>query len=475
MDEKDRQINSTRVFMGAIGALKVAMDEDGQEEAPDTILSVTNHEKGAEDGILTAAALRMTEISIKQFCSMLALLLPDASETNDETSKLLEYVSASLDNDVIFTCKTADAPETVSAILAEVSKPEYKSVKAAELMQKYEDKRRQWDEFILRAEYPDLYPFLMAELKKKQYRGILREYDLEKLPATNSKYNSLWQQAKGQANAAKRRAEGTQTPKQKAEAAGAITTSVANLTFPSSEALQTALSRAHVERLPGLSGDAPANTFDCFGRLFPNSDAVSQLEEINRIRSGLLGYFLSIVDETQNEPGDSTFKIYAPQFARDIKLDPRNRLPLQYADKEKAALPLQIRKDTGDKEYSELLRGAILELTAEFESLIGTMPNGDRYRVLSFQNYDADSRTLTYSSPFLFKIHDESQPTKSREARAVNKLIHSSAANESPRDLEVVTAILGGLRRQGHDKPDNRRKEERQNRHIQHEVFDAHQ
>ena len=452
MDEKDRQINSTRVFMGAIGALKVAMDEDGQEEAPDTILSVINHEKGAEDGVLTAAALRMTEISIKQFCSMLALLLPDASETNDEASKLLEYVSASLDNDVIFTCKTADAPETVSAILAEVSKPEYKSVKAAELMQKYEDKRRQWDEFILRAEYPDLYPFLMAELKKKQYRGILREYDLEKLPATNSKYNSLWQQAKGQANAAKRRTEGTQTPKQKAEAAGAITTSIGNLTFPSNEELRTMLSIAQFERLPGLSGESPENTFDNLGRLYPMSDAVDKLEKINTLRLGILAYFLSIISETQNEPGDSTFKFYAASAARDIKLDPRHQLPLQSANKEEKFYAPQTQNKPESKSYDELVKDAIMELTADAESLVGILPNGYMYRALSFQKYDAESKVFTYSSPLLFKLNDMTHPQNSRAARAVNRLIHSSAANDPPAALELTQAIFSGLLERGTNK-----------------------
>lgn len=436
---------------GVIGTIRLEPDKT-PGRAPESLLSVGIHAaKDPDPGITITGTIRLEESGIRQFCAMVAgmisSILPDEAEAYPA---LLSRLSVTLDDQrTILSCKTSEAAGIAGVLMAESANPDLKSVKAAEALNRDESGRCQWDEIVLKVTDPELFPFLMAELQKEQYKGHIDRESLEQLPASNKRYKSLWQQAKGQANIARRKASKAQTPKQKADAAGAITTSIANLTMPSSKELQTVLSRAYIERLPGLSKDGPANTFDCFGRLYPHSDAASQLEEIERIRSSILGYFLSVIDETQNDPGDSTFKLYAPQFARDIKLDPRNRLPVQYANKEKSAFPVQIRNDPGEKEYSELLRGAIMELTADFESMIGALPNGDRYRVLSFQEYDAEARIFTFSAPFLFKLHDLAKPEKSREARAVNRIIHSSAAKDDPAAFELANAIIIALLRRG--------------------------
>ena len=447
---------------GVIGTIRLEPDKT-PGRAPESLLSVGIHAaKDPDPGITVTGTIRLEESGIRQFCAMVAgmisSILPDEAES---CPALLSRLSVTLDDQrTILSCKTSEAAGIAGALMAESANPDLKSVKAAEALNRDESGRCQWDEIALKVTDPELFPFLMAELKKKQYQGHIDRESLKQLPATNKKYRSLWQQAHRQASAALRRAKGIQAPIQKAGAAGAITKSIENLTFPSSEELRTMFSIARFERLPGLSGEGPANTFDSLGRLYPMSDAVDKLEKINTLKNGMLAYLFSVINETQNEPGDNTFKIYVPRAARDIGLDPRQRLPLQSANKENKFYAPEVQSEAGSESYNELIKNAFLELTADMESMVGVLPNGDMYRALSFQKYDAENKTLTYSSPLLFKMHDLSYPGDSRTSRAVNRLMHSNAANDPPAALELTHAILSGLLERGTSKEKGRKETE---------------
>ena len=127
-----------------------------------------------------------------------------------------------------------------------------------------------------------------------------------------------------------------------------------------------------------------------------------------------------------------TFKVYLPEFCRQLKIDPRT-----YSNKRE--------KDKGTDLKEERLN-AILNLAAPFRSLWGRIRGRGAYNVLSTDEYDESSQTITFTSHYFYQATLIATQLNNLKH---NELLHSDIINEPPAAVELALRITSGLLRRG--------------------------
>lgn len=97
-----------------------------------------------------------------------------------------------------------------------------------------------------------------------------------------------------------------------------------------------------------------------------------------------------------------------------------------------------------------------------FEHVIGVLDNGSFYRLLTFADYDRQTNSITFSSPYMNKIlrtlTEANTITTQKDKQYLNPhhsyLIHGTIANERNKPaIEIVNAIVTLLHQRGVEKP----------------------
>lgn len=221
---------------------------------------------------------------------------------------------------------------------------------------------------------------------------------------------------------------------------GALMTIGGHIASYSTDELKDALNGYSIYRLPSCVDIKRA--FDNSGRL--NTSVLQENETLEGVTKIHTAFFMAIVQMVElSQSDDNKVDLYLPKICRELKIDPRS-----YSGK----------RGKGEKrDYAEMRFNAILELIILFDPLVGRTPDGSFYRVLAFESYDKGSDTMTISTPYLYKVKANSEQNADKEHKRLNRLLHSSAANEANwAAVELANRILTGLVTRGGRRPDYR-------------------
>ena len=145
-----------------------------------------------------------------------------------------------------------------------------------------------------------------------------------------------------------------------------------------------------------------------------------------------------------------TITVSLPSFAREMGIDTRySNLRAQAEDTKQAG---EIPKHNSNDFFKKLKM---------IESLHGVWEGGSFYRVFTLQGYDKENNTLTFSSPWLFKIINEllQTPTNRRtkkdgsvmwEITGLSYLMKSNIVSaRSEPTVEIIATLIAGLQQYG--------------------------
>lgn len=269
-----------------------------------------------------------------------------------------------------------------------------------------------------------------AELEKAEYEGKTMD-ELEALAtATDAdpKYVVLWEQllAALARDVQQRYAGISLTPRAKAAEKGALS-SLRRVSSFSEETMQNALTPDCIFK---LKKDGQQYSYNKNGQLntLPFDTGSDEWIELKNIHTG----FLMLVLEGVCQQTDS-ITFYIPDICKKCHFDPRG-----FSSTREKGISLP-----------ELQTEKVLSLIAQFEAFIGRATDGKFYRVLTLQEYDPESRTVTISAPYLKKQH-EIALAKELNHSPFNHLFHASAVGtRSQVALEVANRIICGVQRLG--------------------------
>ena len=170
--------------------------------------------------------------------------------------------------------------------------------------------------------------------------------------------------------------------------------------------------------------------FDDNGALNTLAVRTNDLQSLKEINTQFLMAALEYVRLTEDD-GTHTFSIYLPGAGNDLKIDGRGH------SKDRS-------KNTPAARGQARLN-FIYESAAPFDRFVGQTPNGGIYRVLSFQSYDPESETVTFSAPYLFKLKEMAETQRPHHS-VYNKLFHGDIMTEPNKAaVELANRILNGV------------------------------
>lgn len=223
------------------------------------------------------------------------------------------------------------------------------------------------------------------------------------------------------------------SPRSAAIEKGALMTIGGRIASYSTDDLKDALNAYSIYRLP--SSVDRKRAFDDNGKLNALMLQDKPLEGLTEIHTAFLMAVVQAVSLAQIDDGDNTISFYLPAICRDLKIDPRT-----YSSKRKAG-----------QDYADMRFNAVLEMITPFDPLVGRTPDGNFYRVLTFESYDKGSDTMTISTPYLYRLKAiaEQRATEQKHPQ-LNRLLHSAVVNEPNRAaVELANRILTGIVNRG--------------------------
>ena len=234
------------------------------------------------------------------------------------------------------------------------------------------------------------------------------------------------------------------TKRTQAAEQGALMSIGGRLAAYSSDALKDVLTSNHIMRLPSTVKD-PTKAFDeRTGQLNPLALGDESLEAITNVHAAFLMGVVAMVEDTEvyDDETTSDLTFYVPKMLDELGIDPRpfskKRDHMATAELSEAKRAELAANQRYEKMYS---------LIAPFDSLVGIMPNGSIYRLLAFESYDAETETMTITTPYLFTLKRHAQRLKGPQ---LHRYLHGSVANEpNHAAVELASRIIGGVVRRG--------------------------
>lgn len=216
--------------------------------------------------------------------------------------------------------------------------------------------------------------------------------------------------------------------------AGAIMTLNNHLATFSTKELAQAFTSQRVFYVEDIGKEA--EQFDEQGQL----QAKLELTELVEIHSAFLMFFCTALkkklqdekgEKIQLEGKDASVKLFLPEMAKQLGLDPRKYSTLREGTEDIKQLRLQMFKDK----------------ILPFEKFVGALPDGSFYRVLLFKGYDAFTDCITVEAPYTYKLLELISDRNYK--LSMHELFHSSVANEPSHALELAARILAGIKQRG--------------------------
>lgn len=213
-----------------------------------------------------------------------------------------------------------------------------------------------------------------------------------------------------------------------AEERGAILSLNGHVASFSSEQFWQAFTLNNIFMLPAKAD--PKKIFDNNGQLDTLAQPTKELQSLEKIHTAFLMTALECVRNTEDD-GSHTFSVYLPGLKLDGRTHSKERSKNTPAVRGKARLNFLINAAT------------------PFDSLVGKTPNGSFYRVLSFQEYNAESETAIFSAPYLFKLKEMAEGERPHHS-AYNRLFHDTIISEPNKAaVELANRILNGVLNRG--------------------------
>lgn len=226
------------------------------------------------------------------------------------------------------------------------------------------------------------------------------------------------------------------SPRSAAIEKGALMTLGGHIASYSTDGLWNALTGFCIMRLPESVKD-PKDVFDeTTGKLDMLMMQDKRLEGITTIHTAFLMAIVQAVSSTQGDDGGNTITLYLPAICRELKIDPRDYSKRRPSQDEWEQLEIP--------GFSDMRLNAVLNILKPFDPLVGRTPDGSYYRLLTFISYEADSETLTVSTPYLFKL--KAIADRAGGQPSLNRLLRGNVVNEPNRAaVELANRILTGI------------------------------
>ena len=216
----------------------------------------------------------------------------------------------------------------------------------------------------------------------------------------------------------------------KAEEKGAITSLHGHVSSFSSDNFLNSFTAKYIFRLPDKADTKAQGTFDDNGKLNTLAVPAKDLQSLGEIHTQFLMAACEYVRQTEDD-GSHTFSVYLPGAGSDLKIDARG-----YSQKREKQTPAM---------RGEARLKRMLDIADPFDRLVGKTPDGGIYRVLSFQSYDPESETVTFSAPYLFKLKEMAESERPHHS-VYNKLFHGDIMTEPNKAaVELANRILNGV------------------------------
>ena len=247
--------------------------------------------------------------------------------------------------------------------------------------------------------------------------------------------------------------QATSSRLKKAKDEDVLTTLDGRLVAFSSTALKDILTSNHIKRLPSVFEDNEERrnkAFDKRGKLQPLALGDADLQAITSTHTAFLMAVASMIYKMDVYPDETstTLSLYVPTVLRELGIESRPDGKTRKAQNDAdAAAGIVLTKEQRTERGMQQRKETMLNLVNPFDTLVGVMPNGSIYRLLTLSEYDADKEVMTISAPFLFELRRYAERLKGPQ---IHRFLHSTVANE-PNDaaVELASHILGCLVRRG--------------------------
>lgn len=221
-------------------------------------------------------------------------------------------------------------------------------------------------------------------------------------------------------------------PRNRAIERGAITTLGGTLAAYSGKTLSQSLTTFAITKLP--YDEIRKDTFDADGRLNQLALGDQSFRHLDDLQVNFLLAVVALVEDViETDERDNTIEFYLPSILDELHVDPR---------------PTSKKRARGrDGKTLEQLRVAkIIEIVRPFDLLVGCLPDGSFWRLLSLEGYDAESQTVRLSTPYLFELR---RYAKKLSGPQLHRMLHSDAYTENATALELANRLIIGIVQRG--------------------------
>lgn len=210
---------------------------------------------------------------------------------------------------------------------------------------------------------------------------------------------------------------------------GAIMSIDRRLTAFSTKEYQASFTPGCIMRIP--NGVNMKSAFDSNGMLDKAAISDAKLEELDQVQEAFLGTVASMVEDVARRDdvtSEVTFSL--PKIMFELGIDPR-----AYSKKRELA-PLD-----------DLRVQRMLEFIDPFDRCVGVLPDGSFYKVLTFGGYDAESKTMTIYTPYIFQLARRAQQAAKGYR---HRYLHGDVITEKNlAAVELANRIICGIVQRG--------------------------
>lgn len=252
--------------------------------------------------------------------------------------------------------------------------------------------------------------------------------------------------------------------KEAAEQKGAIISINGHVSSFSNENFIQAFTSKYIRKLPPKNTDREKKKkiFNENGQLDTLAQPTNELLELVELHTSFFMAILAVVIKTVDD-GSHTIKIWLPGFGNELRIDGRN-----YSNKR----PLKNRENEQSLTRREARKNLFISIALPFEDYVGETPDGNWHRVLTWQDYDKESDTITLTAPYFFKLKEMAEREKPHYAN-YNELFHGSIFNEPNKAaVELANRILIGVLGRGETPDVATGKKEKKENENQISLFD---
>lgn len=234
----------------------------------------------------------------------------------------------------------------------------------------------------------------------------------------------------------KRTKKETAEAKARALEQGALMSLGGHVTALSSKELQTAFTGLRLYKLPESISTQNKNLFhEQTGLLIWEALGDDQLETFTEAHTAFFAAIFRAV-ELSTDLNKNEIEISLKGLLDDLGIDVR-----PYSSK---------RINTAEIELENLRVDKAMELIIPFERYVGETPNSSFYRVLTFNGYDRETKTIKINVPYFFELKRLAYRKDPKKDPALNSLFHSSIGNEpNHAAVELAFRIGAGILQRG--------------------------